>query len=87
MALVSVWSTFLVCIEKRACVPHPPRSSTLVRWLPTSHFFFANGSVVSEQVPLSIYVIADLDTEDGLSVIHAALAFIVRRMYPCFLLI
>jgi UDP-glucose:glycoprotein glucosyltransferase len=30
---------------------------------------------LSEQVPLSIYVIADLDTEDGLSTVRAALAF------------
>jgi hypothetical protein len=43
-------------------------------------------ALVSEQVPLSIYVITDLDTEDGRSVIHAALAFIVRRVNPCFLL-
>jgi UDP-glucose:glycoprotein glucosyltransferase len=33
-------------------------------------------------VLLSIYVIADLDTEDGLSTVRAALAFSVRRVYP-----
>ena len=42
----------------------------------------ADGDAVSEQVPLSIYVIADLDTEDGLSTVRAALAFSVRRIYP-----
>ena len=31
---------------------------------------------------LTIYVIADLDTEDGLSTLRAALAFSVRRTYP-----
>jgi UDP-glucose:glycoprotein glucosyltransferase len=42
----------------------------------------ADGHVVSEQVLLTIYVIADLDTEDGLSTLRAALAFSVRRIYP-----
>lgn len=41
----------------------------------------ANGHAVSEQVPLSIYVIADFDTEDGLNTLRAALAFSVRRVY------
>jgi UDP-glucose:glycoprotein glucosyltransferase len=36
-----------------------------------------DGNVVSERVPLSIYVIADLDTEDDLSVLRAALLFSV----------
>jgi hypothetical protein len=48
---------------------------------PTLLKSLADGNVVSEQVPLSIYVIADLDTEDGLSTLRAALAFSVRRLY------
>jgi UDP-glucose:glycoprotein glucosyltransferase len=36
-----------------------------------------NGNVVSERVPLSIYVIADLDTEEGLSTLRAALLYSV----------
>jgi len=39
-------------------------------------------NVVSERVPLSIYVIADLDTEDGLSALRAALLFTVSQNTP-----
>ena len=45
--------------------------------LPPPLTSIADGNVASEQVPLSIYVIADLDTEDGLSTLKAALAFSV----------
>jgi hypothetical protein len=46
-----------------------------------------NGNAASEQVPLSIYVIADLDSDDGLGTLQAALAFSVCWIYPCPLLI
>ena len=39
-----------------------------------------NDNVVSERVPLSIYVIADLDTEEGLSTLRAALLYSVSQV-------
>jgi hypothetical protein len=46
-----------------------------------------DGYVESERVPLSIYVIADLDTEDGLSALRAALLFSVGQVKISILLI
>ena len=68
------------CIKRQAWTPSSPCSSTLVGPSPTLLKFLADGDVVSEQVPLPIYVIADLDTEDGPSTLQAALAFSVRRI-------
>jgi hypothetical protein len=57
---------------------HPPLcSSTPVRPSRAPLKSLTVGNVVSERVPLSIYVIADLDTEDGLSALRAALLFSV----------
>ena len=55
--------------------------------LPSLLTYVAHGNVVSEQVPLSIYVIADLDSEDGLGTLQAALAFSVCQSSYCPLLV
>lgn len=83
MAAVCMWPAFPTCTAEQAYMLFPSSSSTLVRPSPTLLTAVADGNVVSEQVPLSIYVIADLDTEDGLSTLQAALAFSVRQIYPC----
>lgn len=71
----------------QALTPPPPCSSTPVRPSRAPLKFLTDGNVVSDRVPLSIYVIADLDTEGGLSVLRAALLFSVGSVKISFLLI
>jgi hypothetical protein len=87
MVMACVWPDFTTCIDGQACTPRPIFLSTLVNPLPVLPASAADGNVVSEQVPLSIYVIADLDSEDGLRTLQSALAFSVCQFSPCPLLV
>lgn len=71
----------------QALTPPLPCSSTPVRSSRSHLKSLTDNNVVSERVPLSIYVIADLDTEDGLSALRAALLFSVGQIKTSLLLI
>lgn len=61
-------------------MPSLPCSSTPVRAvLSRALKYLTDDNAVFERVPLSIYVIADFDSEDGLGMLQAALAFSVRH--------
>ena len=72
-----VWPAFQIYINGRALTLHPTCSSTLVNALAPPFTPVINGSAAPGQVPLSIYVIADLDSDDGLGTLQAALGFSV----------